>query len=86
MRLRCKPVHKCYSCLLNRGDSCWLYSYPRGQWRDGKRCSAFENEDTYQKFNEWKKQPTVKSRKELRQEFFRANRVKAIRRSPTRFR
>ncbi|MFC1498412.1 hypothetical protein ACFLS1_08095 [Verrucomicrobiota bacterium] len=52
-------------------DHCWLYQYPRGQWRGNRKCRAFENKDIYHEYNEWKKQPSVKTRKELRREFFR---------------
>jgi hypothetical protein len=71
MRLSAKPVRKCHACLLNLDDRCWLYRYPRGQWRGEKRCSAFANEEVYRQFREWQKQPQVKTRKELRREFFR---------------
>jgi hypothetical protein len=71
MRRGGKPVNKCYTCLLNMGDHCWFYQYPRGQWRSGKTCSAFENDEAYRQFKEWQKQPIVKTRKELRREFFR---------------
>jgi hypothetical protein len=65
-----KPVHKCYSCPLNLGDHCWAYSNPRERWRDGHKCPGFENEEVYGLFNDWKKQPHVKTRQELRREFF----------------
>jgi len=65
-----KPVRECHSCLLNLGDICWLYAYPRGQWR-GRRCRAFENEEFYARYEEWLKEPTVKTRRELRREAFR---------------
>jgi hypothetical protein len=69
-----KPVHKCYSCLLNLGDQCWIYKYPRGQWLKNRDCPAFENEEVYKQFETWKKQPDVKTRKELRRTFFRTRR------------
>jgi len=71
MRYSVKPVRKCHACLLNLGDRCWLYDYPRGQWRDKKGCHAFENEEIYAEFRQWQKQPTVKTRRELRREFFK---------------
>ncbi len=71
MRYSRKPVRKCHSCLLNQGDHCWLYRYPRGQWRGDRRCPGSENEALYREFREWEKGPRVKSRKELRREFFR---------------
>jgi hypothetical protein len=75
MRRGSKPVRKCYPCLLNLGDRCWLYVYPRGQWREGRRCPGFENEAIYSEFEKWRKSPTVKTRKELRREFFRTPRA-----------
>ena len=74
MRRTLKPVRKCYSCLLNLGSCCWIYRYPRGQWRDGRRCPGFENEELYAAYLAWQKMPTVKSRRELRREFFRTRR------------
>jgi hypothetical protein len=71
MRVTGKPVHQCYSCLLNLGDHCWLYRHPRSQWSSGRKCPGFENEDVYFQFTEWQKQPHVKTRKELRREVFR---------------
>ncbi len=61
-----KPVRKCHACLLNLGDHCWLYAYPRGQWRLDRSCRAFGNEEIYEAFRRWQKQPAVKSRKDLR--------------------
>ena len=76
-----KPVHECYTCLLNLGDSCWLYEYPRGQWRNGRTCPAFENEAVYDEFRRWRKQPQVKTRKVLRREFFRTKPRTVVRRT-----
>jgi hypothetical protein len=80
MRISRKPVHACYTCLLNLGDHCWLYSYPRGQWRAGRRCPAFENETVYARFRQDRKQPDVKTRKELRRQFFRGRKRTQVRR------
>jgi hypothetical protein len=80
MRISRKPVHACYSCLLNLGDRCWLYRYPRGQWRGERRCPAFENDAVYEEFRRSQKQPTVKTRKELRREFFRKRKRTNVRR------
>jgi hypothetical protein len=66
-----KPVRACYTCLLNLGDHCWLYRSPRSQWSGGRQCRAFQNEAIYEQYRQWLKEPTVKTRKELRQEFFR---------------
>jgi len=78
MRRHNKPVRACHSCLLNLGDHCWLYRYPRGQWRRGRRCPAFENEDVYGRFRRWRRAPTVKTRKELRRDFFRTKRKRGV--------
>ena len=74
MRTSAKPVRNCHSCPLNLGRHCWLYKYPRGQWRGGKRCRAFEDATIHEQFEKWQKQPRVKTRKELRREFFRSTR------------
>jgi len=66
-----KPVRKCYKCLLNLGDQCWLYAYPRGQWR-GKRCTGFENEAAYEEYRRWLKDPVILTRRELRKAAFRS--------------
>ena len=71
MRVSRKPVHDCHACLLNLGDHCWLFEYPRGQWRGRKRCRALEDPQVHREFRLWKKQPTVKSKKELRRAYFR---------------
>jgi hypothetical protein len=80
MRRTRKPVHKCYSCLLNLGDHCWLYKYPRGQWRSGKTCRAADDAGIHKEFRKWKKQPVVKTRKELRREFFRTRKRTVVHR------
>jgi hypothetical protein len=84
MRRSRKPVRKCYSCPLNLGDHCWLYKYPRGQWRPGKRCRATDDVDIHMAFEKWKKQSTVKTRKELRREFFRTKKKTVVRRESLR--
>lgn len=66
-----KPVHQCYRCLLNLGDHCWAFACPRRQWR-GRKCPGFENEELYRQFREWQEAPHIKTRRELRQEIFRA--------------
>ncbi len=66
MRYSRKPVRQCHACLLNLGDHCWLYRYPRGRWRKGRRCGALGNQAVYAKFEEWRREPTVKTLKELR--------------------
>ena len=82
MRRSGKPVRKCYTCLLNLDDHCWLFHYPRGQWHDLRRCPAFENPDVYRSFTAWQKQPDVKTRSELRREFFRRRRRKHAHHDP----
>ena len=85
MRTSYKPVRKCHSCLLNLGDHCWLYTYPRLQWRDGKICHAREDEATHREFETWRKQPQIKTREEIRREVFRSRSRKAFpRREPRR--
>jgi len=79
MKRSWKPVRKCYTCLLNQGDHCWLYKYPRGQWQHGKRCPGFENETVYEQFRAWQKLPDVRTRRELRRQFFRSTRIKRFR-------
>jgi len=74
MKRTAKPVHRCHSCLLNLGDHCWLYEYPRGQWSKRRGCRAFGNDEIYAKYREWQEKPKVKTRKQLRREFFRTTR------------
>lgn len=71
MRQSIKPVRSCYTCLLNLGDHCWAYDYPRNQWRGKNECQAFENEDIYNEYRAWQKLSTVKTRRELRRVFFK---------------
>jgi len=77
-----KPVRKCHACLLNLGDHCWLYAYPRGQWHGKKRCAAFDDKKIHAEFRLWQKASDVKTRKELRQEIFRARNKPVVRRTP----
>ena len=72
MRINIKPVRKCHACLLNLGDHCWLYTYPRLQWRDSKTCHARENETIHGEFEAWRKRPQIKTRREMRRELFRS--------------
>lgn len=71
MRIGPKPVHGCYTCLLNLGDQCWKYAFPRRQW-SRKKCPGFENENLYRQFRDWQAEPHVKTRRQLRQEAFRS--------------
>lgn len=82
MHQSAKPVRKCHPCLLNMGSYCWLYQYPRGQWRDGKRCRGIENEDLHRQFEHWRKEPDVKTRHELRREFFRGRKRANVHHDP----
>ena len=66
-----KPVRKCYRCLLNLDDHCWVFTSPRLQW-SRKKCPGFENEELYRQFGKWQEEPHVKTRKQLRQEIFRS--------------
>ncbi len=78
MRFSSKPVHQCYTCLLNLSGQCWEFDCPRRQW-SGKRCEGFENETLYAEYRAWLEAPNVKTRKQLRQEAFR-NRTIMVRR------
>jgi hypothetical protein len=80
MRYGTKPVRRCHACPLNRGDSCWLFVYPRGQWREGRSCAARDDQEIHEAYWKWERRPVVKSRKELRREFFRVKQRKVIRR------
>ena len=78
VRTSAKPVRKCHGCLLNLGDHCWHYRYPRGQWRHGRTCSARDNTDLHAQFREWQEAPTYATRRELRQRYFRTKRRKGV--------
>ncbi len=71
MHYHAKPVRKCHGCLLNEGDRCWLFAYPRGQWRNGRLCRAVGDDTLHKAYAQWKKQPDVKDRKTLRRETHR---------------
>jgi len=68
VRYHQKPVRKCHGCGLNLGDHCWLYAYPRGQWRGERCCRAYGDAALYAALGEWRKRPDVKTRKTLRRE------------------
>lgn len=74
MKTSRKPVRRCHACPLNLGELCWIYRYPRGQWRSGRHCPGYEDRELHAQFAEWQKEPSVKTRKELRREFFRTRR------------
>jgi len=59
---------------LNRADHCWIYAYPRGQWRGHRTCPGFKNESLYAAFRQWEKRPTIKTLKDIRRDFFRTRR------------
>ncbi|MFU8780861.1 MAG: hypothetical protein ACNA71_07530 [Kiritimatiellia bacterium] len=63
-----KPVRKCHGCPLNLGAHCWVFQYPRGQWRGGKDCRLRNDQDVHAAYVQWCNRPTVKSRKMLRRE------------------
>ena len=71
MRISRKPIRACYACPMNMGTHCWAYANPRARWEKHGRCPAFENEEIYALFEQWKKQPRVKTRREIRREFYR---------------
>jgi hypothetical protein len=77
-----KPVRKCHACPLNLGDHCWIFLYPRGQWQRGQHCRGMEDASLHEQFREWRKQPSVKTRKELRREFFRTRKRTEIHHDP----
>ena len=70
-----KPVRNCHSCPMNLGDHCWLYRWPRGQWRGDRSCSAREDEAALGAFHDWQKAPDVMTRKDLRRELHRQRRA-----------
>ena len=84
MKPSAKPVRKCHACKLNQGDRCWAYACPRDQWRGERRCAGLENELLYRQFDEWQREPDVKTRKELRREAFRSRPKRVIRRMTSR--
>ncbi len=71
MRIGPKPVHGCTRCPLNLGNHCWAYAWPRRQWHH-RICPGRGNAALHRQFREWQEAPQVKSRKQLRQEAFRA--------------
>ena len=71
MRYHEKPVRKCHGCSLNRGDHCWLFAYPRGQWRGERCCRGPGNAALAEAYALWSKMPDVKTRKMLRRETHR---------------
>lgn len=79
MKLTPKPVHRCYTCLLNLGKTCWEYACPRRQW-ERPPCRGFANAELYRQFREWQEAPHVKTRKQLRRETFRTR----VRKMPAR--
>lgn len=68
MRQHHKPVRKCHGCPLNMGHHCWVFLYPRGQWRDGHDCRLRHDVAVHEAYRQWCNRPTVKSRKMLRRE------------------
>jgi hypothetical protein len=78
MRPSAKPVRKCHACPLNLGERCWHYAVPREQWRHGARCPGIDDAVLHAAFRQWLKRPQVKTRKELRQEQFTAQRPKTF--------
>jgi hypothetical protein len=65
-----KPIRPCHSCPMNMGSHCWAYANPRTRWEKHGKCIAFENEEIYAIFEKWKKQPQVKTRRQIRREFY----------------
>lgn len=50
MRRSPKPVHECYDCPLNLGESCAVYEFPRQMWHGRKKCPGYRNEEMYQQW------------------------------------
>jgi len=71
LRYHGKPVRKCHGCGLNLGDHCWLFAYPRGQWRGERCCRAHGDAALVAALAQWRKLPDVKTRKTLRRETHR---------------
>lgn len=71
MREHHKPVRKCHGCPLNMGRHCWVFLYPRGQWRGGRECRFRHDAEVHEAYRQWCKRPTVKSRRMLRREAHR---------------
>ncbi|MBN1670805.1 MAG: hypothetical protein JXR37_07225 [Kiritimatiellae bacterium] len=69
-----KPTRKCYSCLLNLGDRCWMYDCPHDQWHDRRKCPGFGNREFYSQFRAWLETPRRKSGRERRREVFLSTR------------
>lgn len=72
MRLHQKPVRKCHGCPLNLGQHCWVFQYPRGQWRGGRQCRLRGDAEVQGAYRQWCKRPTVKDSKSLRREGHRS--------------
>jgi len=77
MKRHAKPVGACYACVLNLGDHCGIYAYPRGQWRS-RRCAGFDDPEIHRAYEALSREVQVKTRRELRQELFRSRRRKAF--------
>lgn len=78
MKKSSKPVRKCHICPLNLGDHCWEYPVPRDQWRPGRHCPGLEDKALHCRYEEWLKQPNVKTRRELRRESLLARHRRSI--------
>ncbi len=70
MRVTQKPVRKCYSCLLNLGDRCWLYDNPHDQWHRLHRCPGFGNQALHAEFQAWQLKPRHVTPRQQRRERF----------------
>ncbi len=77
MQYHQKPVRKCHGCGLNLGTHCWLFAYPRGQWRGERQCRAHGDPALEEALAQWRKLPDVKNRKMLRRETHRQRSVPA---------
>lgn len=79
-----KPVRKCNACRLNLRTHCWRYTCPREQWANGRTCTGLDNAKLYEEFDRSMKQPDIRSRKEIRQDIFRARARKQVYKPPRR--
>ena len=75
MKVSEKPARKCHACPFNMGRHCWLYKYPRGQWRNSRHCGARDDVELLAAMRDWEGASSVKTRKDLRRESHRHRRL-----------
>ncbi len=59
------------------GKRCWKFEFPKEQWSGGKKCIGFGNKEFYAEYERYLAEPSVKTRREIRREIFRGNKVKS---------